>query len=149
MRMEINIDKIDSVVARTGSSYKDAKLALEKAGGDVIEAIILLEDENKESIGKEKLDEIINEIKKLVKKGNVTKVVVRRKGKVILNIPVTLAALASVLYIKIALLGLGLAVISESSIEVVKDDGEIIQVNDFINKKSEDTNIDTSDYIDL
>ena len=39
----ITLEKIDQIVERTGVSYAQAKEALEKAEGDVVEAIIYIE----------------------------------------------------------------------------------------------------------
>ena len=42
--MEITLEKIELVRDRTGVSYKDAKDALEAAGGSVVDAIIAIEN---------------------------------------------------------------------------------------------------------
>ena len=44
--MEISLEKVDQVKERTGSTYKEAKEALEICGGDVLEAIIYIEGQN-------------------------------------------------------------------------------------------------------
>lgn len=148
--MDISIDKIDTVVARTKVSYKEAKQALERTSGDVIEAIILIEEslEDEEILSK-KGEAILDKVKELVKEGNVTKVIVKRNNKVILNIPVTLAAIGAVLYVKLALLGLGLAVISNSTIEIIKENGEVIKLNKNNIDSYNDTEINDDDYINL
>ncbi len=38
------LEKIDKVVARTSCTYKEAKEALEATDGDVVEAIVYIED---------------------------------------------------------------------------------------------------------
>lgn len=43
--MEITLEKIELVKDRTGVSYAEAKAALEKAGGSVVDAIIMIEEE--------------------------------------------------------------------------------------------------------
>ena len=43
--MEITLEKIELVKDRTGVTYKEAKEALEKVNGNVVDAIILLENE--------------------------------------------------------------------------------------------------------
>ena len=45
--MEITLEKVDQVRERTGVSYAKAKETLEHTKGDVLDAIILLEDEMK------------------------------------------------------------------------------------------------------
>ena len=43
--MEITLEKIELVKDRTGADYKTAKEALEKASGNVVDAIIAIEEE--------------------------------------------------------------------------------------------------------
>lgn len=38
--MEITLEKVDTVIERTGVSYSEAKKALEESDGDVLAAII-------------------------------------------------------------------------------------------------------------
>ena len=47
--MEITLEKIELVKDRTGVGYKEAKEALEKTDGSVVDAIILIEDTIDES----------------------------------------------------------------------------------------------------
>ena len=42
--MEINLEKIELVKERTGCTYAEAKEALEKAEGSVVDAIIAVEE---------------------------------------------------------------------------------------------------------
>ena len=74
--MEITLEKIELVKDRTGVSYKEAKEALEKSEGSVVDAIIAIEESIDEKTSKsfsKKGEEILNKIKELVKKGNVSK----------------------------------------------------------------------------
>ncbi len=67
------LEKIDTVVARTSCTYKEAKEALEKCGGDVVDAIIHIED-NRNSWANnisEKGDKMIDKLKEILRKGNV------------------------------------------------------------------------------
>ena len=56
--MEITLEMIDAVRERTGADYAEAKEALEKSGGSVVDAIVLLEKKSRintdEIIGKSK-----------------------------------------------------------------------------------------------
>ena len=75
--MEITLEKIELVKDRTGVSYKEAKEALEKSEGSVVDAIIAIEESIDEKTSKsfsKKGEEILNKIKELVKKGNVSKI---------------------------------------------------------------------------
>ena len=81
----------------------------------------------------------LDKIKELVSKGNVSRVVVRKGEKDILNIPVTVGVVGAVVGItaaKWAVLAAALATVGFGcSVEIVKDDGEIINV-----VSEEDTN---------
>ncbi len=132
--MDISIEKIDIVVSRTNASYKLAKEALEKTNGDVVEAIVLLEEEeNSEDLSK-KGEDLVDKIKEMIKEGNVTKIIVKKDDKIILNIPVTLAAAGAIIAVQAALLGLGLALLTKCTIEIVKEDGEVVSINDSIDE---------------
>ncbi len=135
--MDISLEKIDIVVSRTNVSFKEAKEALEKVNGDVIEAIVSIE-ENQEDMT-EKSEDIIEKIKDIIKEGNVTKVIVKKDDKVLLNIPVTFAAAGAILAIKPALLGLGVAILAKCTIEIVKEDGDIVKINEIIAEDENNT----------
>ena len=77
---------------------------------------------------------VIERIKELVKKGNVSRIVVCRKGQQILNIPVSVGAVGAVVGLAaakwvtlaavLATVGLG------CTVEVIKSDGGIVNVMD-------------------
>lgn len=134
--MDITIEQIDTVVARTGATFKEAKEALEKTDGDVVEAIILIED-NRRSWTDDisgKGEQMIAKLKEVLRKGNVTRITVKRDGEILMNIPVTAAALGTIISAPLALLGLGSAILSKCTIEVQKEDGEVINVNNLVEK---------------
>ena len=74
----------------------------------------------------------VEKIKELVRKGNVSKIVVRRKGEVLLSIPVNVGIVGAVVGItaaKWAILAAALATVGFGcSVEIVKDDGEVVNV---------------------
>lgn len=74
----------------------------------------------------------LDKIKELVSKGNVSRVVIRKDDKVILNVPVTVGVVGAVVGItaaKWAMLAAVLATVGFGcTVEVVKDDGEIVNV---------------------
>lgn len=89
--MDITLEMIDQVRERTGATYEDAKKAIE-ANGNVIDAIIALEKEEKEGP-----NELLEKIKAAVKKGNVTKIRVCKDDKELVSIPVTAGVAGGVL----------------------------------------------------
>ena len=133
--MDEILRKVDEVVKRTNCSYEEAKYALEKHDGDVVGAIIFIEKSKNSSVHiKNKGEEVINEIKKIIEKGNVTKLTIKRKGEVILNLPITAGAVGMIAAPFLSLAGLTAALLTECTIEILKDNGEVICINDELNK---------------
>ncbi len=86
----------------------------------------------------------IEKIKELVKKGNVSKIVVRRKGEVLLSIPVSVGVVGAVIGITAAKWALLAAVLGTvgfgCSVEILKDDGEVLNVvSEEDSQKAKDT----------
>jgi len=132
--MEITLEKIELVKDRTGVSYKEAKAALEAADGSVVDAIISIE-ENMESTNNKTFGSkgaaVVDSIKELVKKGNVSKIVVKKaSGDSIVNIPVN-AGLVGLVVAPWGMLAAAVAAFGfKCIIEIVKTDGTIIDVSD-------------------
>jgi hypothetical protein len=124
--MEISLEKIDTIRERTGCSYKEAKKALEKAGGDLVDALILIEEEKElEKKWTEEISvkgtELITKIKELIKKGNVTKIRVKQDDKILVEFPVTAGAVGALLVPHLAILGVIAAMAARCTLEVEKN----------------------------
>ena len=131
--MDINLEKIELVKDRTGATYAEAKEALEKADGSVVDAIIDLEEKmNKEHDavdgGSLKDSPIFAKMKEIVEKGNVTRILVRKGNKTIVNFPLTAGVIGAALVPWGAILGIIAAVGTQCDIEFVDDKGEVIGV---------------------
>lgn len=139
--MDITLEMIDSVVARTNATFQQAKEALEKSNGNVIDAIIYIESAQKSKWSEELTDrgnEIIKKVKEVLKKGNVTKITVKKDDDIILNLPITAAAVGAIISVPLALIGLGGALLSKCTVEIQKEDGEIVNINDMIPMNKDD-----------
>ena len=130
--MEITLEKIELVKDRTGVSYKEAKEALEAADGSVVDAIIAIEETVNIKSGSKAgdfADETVEKVKELVKKGNVTKISVKKDDETVVNIPVnvgligTIVAPWGVLAAAVAAFGF------KCKIELTKDDGTVVDVS--------------------
>jgi len=132
--MEITLEKIELVKDRTGVTYKEAKEALEAADGSVVDAIINIEETMETSDSKtmgSKGAAIVDSIKELVKKGNVSRIVVKKAdGDAVVNIPVNAGLVGLVIAPWGMLAGAIAAFGFKCIIEVVKTDGTIIDVSD-------------------
>ncbi len=75
---------------------------------------------------------VLDQIKELVRKGNVSRILVRREGKTILDIPVNVGVVGAVVGLAAAkwvLLASVLATIGFGcTVEVIKDTGEVVNV---------------------
>ena len=60
--LEISLEKIELVKDRTGVSYKEAKEALEKSGGNVVDAIISIEEKDYRRLRKDELLHILGKL---------------------------------------------------------------------------------------
>ena len=131
--MEITLEKIELVKDRTGVSYKEAKDALEAAEGSVVDAIINIEESiDIKSKGKftEQSAHIVDKVKEAIKKGNVAKIIVKKNDEVIMNLPVNVGIVGTVLAPWAAVAGVIAAFGTKCVIELVKDDGEIIDISE-------------------
>ncbi len=76
----------------------------------------------------------VGKIKEMVKKGNVSRILVKRKGEDVLNIPVNAGVVGAVVglaYAKWALLAAVLATLGFGcTVEIIRDDGAVVNVVD-------------------
>lgn len=136
--MDFGLEKLDIIRERTGVSYKEAKEILERTNGDVVEALIALEEKQDkkwtDSINVAG-NEVIEKLKALIKKGNVTRIILKKDGETMLNIPVTAGAVGVVLGPFVSIVGVSAALLSKATIEIVKSDGEVVDLNDMAEEK--------------
>ena len=101
--MNFSITEVDQVIARTGCSYQEAKDALVKADGDVVDAIILLEsrrsvfgDSRFKGFAEETertADTVVTRIKEIIEEGNAGRFVIRDNyGKDIVSVSLNTTA---------------------------------------------------------
>ena len=129
--MEITLEKIELVKDRTGVSYKEAKEALEAADGSVIDAIIAIEetvDINKGGKTNEFVNDTMDKVKEMVKKGNVSKIAVKKGDETIVNIPVNVGVVGALVapwgVIAAAIAAVGF----KCTVELTTTDGKVIDI---------------------
>ena len=131
--MEITLEKIELVKDRTGVSYKEAKEALEFANGNVVDAIIYVEeniDHQFSSSEKKVTGKIVDNIKEAVRKGNVTKIRIYHGDDVVLNLPVSFGVVGTVLFPWGAVASAVAAAVTKCRVELVKEDGTVVDVSE-------------------
>ena len=160
----ITIEMVDKVMERVPSaSYKEVKEALVHSDGDILEAIIYLEENSgaikakkkvedffekskedaeevrkstEEKIGKD-VEELKAQLKELFAKSNRVRVVVEKEGKIIMNIPFTVGVIGIAMMPLLTILGLSAAVLSKYRIKIQNEaDGETVDLGE-INEEKE------------
>lgn len=127
------LEKIDIIRERLGVTYKEAQEALRQAEGDVVQALINLEEPHKKWDDKleAKGQKLVEYIKEIIKKGNVTKIRIKKKDKVIWEISATIGALGvggillSPILTAIGVVGTVAALVADYSLEIVRPDGKV------------------------
>ena len=140
--MDISLEKVDAVKERTGATYKEAKEALEKCNGDVLDAIIYIEDQKRETFepttenkNSETIEEFKIWLKDLVAKGNISRIKVSKDDKKIVDVPVNAGIAAGVIAIiipPILAFVVVAAVVTQVTIEITKTDGSVEVINKYI-----------------
>jgi len=157
--MNITLDQVDSLRQRANVSYSEAKEALVKSNGNMIDAIISLENENKtvydrakkeqaKASEKERVrerkekykanaDEFVASSKSVLDSLNETRVVMFNKERVVFDISLTITLLATVFAFPVAAAILVIGMITGNRFKVVRKDNKSDCVNSVLDKAAE------------
>jgi hypothetical protein len=131
----VTIEMVDEVRNRTDADYKLAKEALEICNGDVLEAVIYIE--SLKSTGEKQRSEfisrgtdLIEKLRELVSKGVITRILVVKNENQVMNIPVLAGGVAALVFTTATIAGILAAVATGCHIKVVKENGEVLDLND-------------------
>ncbi|ATW26065.1 DUF4342 domain-containing protein [Candidatus Formimonas warabiya] len=144
--MEITLEQIDLLRKRANVSYKEAKEALEKCGGNIVEALAFLEEENKIKPEKECSgpSSCWQKTKNIIRKLNRIGLVISHEERTILNIPSTIAVVLVVFALPLSVALLILALFTGCKIRFHNSNGEEYGINknieDISNKVTKITN---------
>ncbi|MCI5642560.1 MAG: DUF4342 domain-containing protein [Peptoniphilus sp.] len=162
----INMTKIDYVINTTGASYEIVRKALLDSDGDVDLAIEFIKEgkykekvesskvfeseeektsyENRENkSGREYvdevikyLDEIVDAIKEIWRKGNASRLIVEKDNETVLSLSLTTSAIGMILALPASLIGISAAYIYDYSFKIIMENGEVIDVKEYLKDKS-------------
>lgn len=124
----VTLEQIDLLMERAQVSYTDAKEALERTNGDILEALLLLEKEKKiktTSSSSESMEKVSSFIDKL----NQTRFKMRKNEKVYVNIPLSIAIILAVLTLHISIIGLLISIVLGIKIELEGNNDIVEKVN--------------------
>ena len=147
--MTISLEQIDILRERANVGYQEAKEALEKCNGDIVEALAYLEKQDKLRSGC-KMDHnqhehhhchgmFFNKIKEIIIKGNKIKLIISKNGKTLLNIPVTAAVIITAVLLPVfafLVFGVILLLVTGHRFRFEKASGENMSVNSVLNNVS-------------
>ena len=132
--MEVTLEKIELVKDRTGVTYKEAKEALEAADGNVVDAIVSIEDKTDGETSSQKIsqkgNEIIDKIKEVIDRGNASRIIISKDGDRLLNLPLNAGVIGAIVAPWGVILGVAASFGFNCKIEVVKEDGTIVDITD-------------------
>jgi hypothetical protein len=138
--MTITLEQIDELRKRANVSFEDARDALEKCDGDLVQALVYLEKNGKikSTAACEPKESLWDKFKALVKRGNNTRFIIWKKERTILNLSVTLSIIIAILAFHISVIGLLIALILGFRFKFEKSNGEGLKVNETFDKMHED-----------
>lgn len=160
---DITLEKVDMVRERTGVSYEKAKEALEICQGNVLDALVYIEQH--QDINKDKkyysqdeeneveisIDKLKTFLKELIEKGNVTRIKIKKDDMELVDIPVNAGVAAGVIAIiipQILAAAFIVAVATKITIEITKEDGSTEVINKYVSKVANDVKNKASDFAD-
>lgn len=145
--MSIRLEDVDLIRKRTGVSYNDAKEALEQCNNDLVEALAYIEKKNNLKTNKVCCGEnLVSKSKDLIKKGNKTRFILKKKDDVVLNLPVTIAGIVTVVAFPLAAAGLVLAIATNHKVKIEKQNGEEVKTTEVFEKMSSAVNNVSSQF---
>lgn len=123
-----NLKKIDEILSRTNTDYSTAKKALDAANGDVLEAIIIIEKEKASSRCFNRGEQIMDQLKDILAKGNATKLTIKKDNEIIINIPITAGLVSAFIAPFLSTAGITIALLAKCSVEITQADGKVIEL---------------------
>ena len=144
---EITLEKIDIIRQRTGLGYAEAKELLEKNNGNVVDALVYF-DQNEKTFAQnftQASNDLVETVKDIIKKGNVNRIKIKKDDKVLVDIPVNAGIAAGALGMfspVLLVVGAVAAVATKVRIEVERPDSKIDIIEDIVKTKDEPGNND-------
>lgn len=135
--MNINLQQIDELRNRANVGYAEAKDALERFNGNIVDALAYLEQNKKTKHGfKEASSDIIGTANSLLDKGSKTRVLVKKDGIVKIDVSANTAILFGIIGFHAAVLAGIIGLVTNHKLCIEKHTGEIIDVNNAVSSYS-------------
>lgn len=102
--LQQELEKVDVIRERTGLGFADARELLEATSWNVMDALILFDQSANKKVWEVRGQELVQRIKQIIKKGNVTNIRVKTNERVIVELPVTAGVVGTVIAPKLTML---------------------------------------------
>ena len=130
----ITLEQIDLIMQRANVSYNEAKIALEQCNGDTLEALLYLEKNQKikssSASNSEKVNSFINKL-------NATTFIMKKKERVYIDVPLSVALIAGILCFPTSIIALALSLIFGIKVDIQGENEVAEKINssiDFLKK---------------
>jgi len=129
--MTASLELIEMLRERAHVSYEEARTALENCNDDIVEALIYLEKQGKirSSARETKKSGFIATVKKLIKASFVTKFIISKDQDTIMNLPLAIVIIFTLLVPPLAIIGLLVALFAGCKIRMEKPGCEDMKIN--------------------
>jgi hypothetical protein len=136
--MNFNLEQIEMLRERTNATYEEAKEALELYNGDMVEALIYLERQNKVKKNTSASRELgfFASVKQLIKKCHQIKFLIKKNDTIVINLPLTIVIVVSIIMTPFVVVGLLAALITNHKIKFEKPDGGDMEINNTMDRVS-------------
>ncbi|MDO4799705.1 MAG: DUF4342 domain-containing protein [Bacillota bacterium] len=128
--MNYSMDVVDELVRRKKVTYRVAKEALDASGGNLLGAIIYLEENAKNNVPQDLPRIYLDKIKNWIDEGMISQVQIRKNGQTLFDIPLPVGIVGAAMWRLPALLFLGAALSTHCDIRIVRRDGASCQFTD-------------------
>jgi len=129
--MSINLELIEKLRERANVSYAEAREALEKCNGDLLEALIELEKEDKIKADPQenKNTGFWATLKRWVRNCNDTHLLISKNNETVINLSLTIVIILTILAAPIVIIGLLAALFTRHKIRLQKSGCEEMKIN--------------------
>ncbi len=130
--MAVSLELIEKLKERADVSYEEAKAALEKFDGDIVEALIYLEQQNKmKKPPKEStaFSSFLTKAKKILKTCNETHMIISKNQEQIINLSLTIVILVTIVVPPLTIIALLAALLTGHKIKLEKPGCEEMKIN--------------------
>lgn len=137
----ITLEKIDELRKRANVSFEKAKEILEKYDGNLVEALIHLEKENKIRFSSgDGAKTLFDKVGAVINKGNNIRFIVTKNERTTLNLSLTVTVVIGALTFHVSAIALVIGMLTGYKFKFEKNTGEFMKVNSVLDTVQDNMN---------